>query len=38
VPLMNEIAVFNEGTVDQAVRNIISRLERLQWTPITRSS
>tara|TARA_R110000868_G_scaffold224138_1_gene476021 strand:+ start:34 stop:642 length:609 start_codon:yes stop_codon:yes gene_type:complete len=29
VPLMNEIAVFNEGTVDQAVRDIISRLERM---------
>ena len=38
VPLMNEIAVFNEGTVDQAVIDILSQLERIQWTPITRSS
>ena len=30
VPLMNEIAVFNEGTVDQAVIDILSRLERVQ--------
>jgi len=36
--LMREVSIMNEGTVDQAVRDILSRLERMQWTPITRSS